>query len=381
LSLAKECCFNDFFASDLCYNIRETEIRYEKGTNMEKSLKKIAETYNISVATLSRVVNNKGNVRPETKERVLEILKKEQYVPNYMARSLKTNSSTTIGIIVPDISQKLFAGIIRGINRKLFESGYLVLLSDSEESEQKEKRYLDLMLRQCVDGLVIATVDPEHIDFRRFYALGIPVVFIDTIPDTELQVDAVLVDDYMVGQKMAKYFLQKGHTKIAVLTGTSGGFSPSVQRLKGFLDTCEKQGTAIPKELIYKLPYSQEESYRVIKKLLNGGGAGPITAVAAMHELMAIGTVKAIREQNLAIGEDISLIGCDLNERIQLFKPQITGVEQPEEEIGETVAGLLLQRLRQKALEGVDAMRESIGQKILLNPRFVIRDSCKNLKK
>lgn len=83
---------------------------------MEKSLKKIAETYHISVATLSRVVNNKGNVRPETKEKVLEILKKEQYVPNYMARSLKTNSSTTIGIIVPDISQKLFAGIIRGIN-------------------------------------------------------------------------------------------------------------------------------------------------------------------------------------------------------------------------------------------------------------------------
>ncbi len=348
---------------------------------MEKSLKKIAETYNISVATLSRVVNNKGNVRPETKERVLEILKKEQYVPNYMARSLKTNSSTTIGIIVPDISQKLFAGIIRGINRKLFESGYLVLLSDSEESAQKEKRYLDLMLRQCVDGLVIATVDPEHIDFRRFYALGIPVVFIDTIPDTDLQVDAVLVDDYMVGQKMAKHFIQEGHTKTVVLTGTSSGFSPSVQRLKGFLDTYEKYGTSIPKDMIYKLPYDQEESYQVVKKLINKRDARPFTSIAAMHELMAIGAVKAIREQNLMIGEDISLIGCDLNERIQLFKPQITGVEQPEEEIGETVAGLLLQRLRQKMAEGADAMRESMGQKILLNPRFVIRDSCKNLKK
>ena len=347
---------------------------------MEKSLKKIAENYNISVATLSRVVNNKGNVRPETKERVLEILKKEQYVPNYMARSLKTNSSTTIGIIVPDISQKLFAGIIRGINRKLFEKGYLVLLSDSEESTQKEKRYLDLMLRQCVDGLVIATVDPEHIDFKRFYELGIPVVFIDTIPDTDLQVDAVLVDDYMVGQKMAKHFLQVGHTKTAVLTGSSGGFSPSVQRLKGFLETYEKQGIALPQNMIYKLPYRQEESYQVVKKLIKGRGTEQITAIAAMHELMAIGAVKAIREQNMMIGEDISLIGCDLNERIQLFKPQITGVEQPEEEIGETVAELLLQRLHQKAAWGVDAMRESMGQKILLNPRFVVRDSCKRLK-
>lgn len=347
---------------------------------MEKSLKKIAESYNISVATLSRVVNNKGNVRPETKERVLEILKKEQYVPNYMARSLKTNSSTTIGIIVPDISQKLFAGIIRGINRKLFERGYLVLLSDSEESSQKEKRYLDLMLRQCVDGLVIATVDPEHIDFKRFYALGIPVVFIDTIPDTDLQVDAVLVDDYMVGQKMAKYFLQEGHTKTAVLTGSSSGFSPSVQRLKGFLETYEKQGIILPQDMIYKLPYRQEESYQVVKKLIKRRGAGQITAIAAMHELMTIGAVKAIREQNMVIGEDISLIGCDLNERIQLFKPQITGVEQPEEDIGETVAELLLQRLHQKAAEGVDAMRESMGQKILLNPRFVVRDSCKRLE-
>lgn len=346
---------------------------------MEKSLKKIAETYHISVATLSRVVNNKGNVRPETKEKVLEILKKEQYVPNYMARSLKTNSSTTIGIIVPDISQKLFAGIIRGINRKLFESGYLVLLSDSEESSDKEKRYLDLMLRQCVDGLVIATVDPEHIDFGRFYALGIPVVFIDTIPDTELQVDAVLVDDYMVGQKIAKYFLGEGHTKIAVLTGCSSGFSPSVQRLKGFLDTCEKQGVSIPKEMVCKLPYSQDESYRAVKKILERRDTKPVTAIAAMHELMTIGAVRAIREQDLTIGEDISLIGCDLNERLQLFRPQITGVEQPEEEIGETVAGLLLQRLRQKNKEGADAMRESIGQKILLNPRFVARDSCKNI--
>lgn len=82
----------------------------------------------------------------------------------------------------------------------------------------------------------------------------------------------------------------------------------------------------------------------------------------------------------MVIGEDISLIGCDLNERIQLFKPQITGVEQPEEEIGETVAELLLQRLHQKAAEGADAMRGSMGQKILLNPRFVVRDSCKKLE-
>lgn len=347
---------------------------------MASSLKAIAAKYKVSVATLSKVINDQDGVRPETRERILEIFQKENYIPNNIARSLRKNSTGIIGVIIPDIKQQFFNMITRGIEKNISDEGYLILLSDTEESPEKEEKYLELMFRQCVDALVVATVDAKHIDLQKIYNMGIPVVFIDTIPETDLCMDAVLVDDYLIGEKIARYLLQLGHKKIAAITGNAEDSTPSVKRLEGLVETCRKSACPIPDTLICKAGYEEKYGYEAMQKLLGGRDKHFFTAVAVMHELIAIGAIKAIREEGLKIGEDISLIGCDLNERIQLSSPQITNVKQPEQEIGRMVAELLLQRLKQKKTGGTEEMLQNIGHKILLAPVMDIRESCKKLE-
>ncbi len=347
--------------------------------SMASSLKAIAAKYKMSVGTLSKVINNQEGISQRTRERVLEILEKEHYIPNNIARSLRKNSTGIIGVIIPDIKQQFFNMITRGIERDISKEGYLILLSDTEESPDKEKQYLELMFRQCVDALVVATVDAKHIDLQKIYNMGIPVVFIDTIPETDLSLDAVLVDDYLIGEKIAKYLLRLGHKKIAAITGNGEDSTPSVKRLEGLVDTCRKSGCPIPGELMCRVGYEETCGYEAMRKLLSDRKNRPFTAVAVMHELISVGAIRAIREHGLKIGEDISLIGCDLNERIQLSTPQITNVKQPEQEIGQMVASLLLQRLKQKQMGGTGEMLQDIGRKVLLSPIMDIRESCKKI--
>ncbi len=347
---------------------------------MASSLKVIAAKYKVSVSTLSKVINDQDGIRPETRQRILEILQKENYIPNNIARSLRKNSTGIIGVIIPDIKQQFFNMITRGIEKHISEEGYLILLSDTEESPEKEEKYLELMFRQCVDALVVATVDAKHIDLQKIYNMGIPVVFIDTIPETDLCMDAVLVDDYLIGEKIARHLLQLGHKEIAAITGNAEDSTPSVRRLEGLVETCKKGGCPISEKLICKAGYEERHGYEAMQKLLRCRDKHNFTAVAVMHELIAIGAIKAIREQGLKIGEDISLIGCDLNERVQLSSPQITNVRQPEQEIGRMVADLLLQRLEQKRMGGTEEMLQNIGHKILLSPIMDIRESCKKLE-
>ena len=226
----------------------------------------------------------------------------------------------------------------------------------------------------------MATVDAKHIDLQKIYNMGIPVVFIDTIPETDLCMDAVLVDDYLIGEKIARHLLQLGHKEIAAITGNAEDSTPSVRRLEGLVETCKKGGCPISEKLICKAGYEERHGYEAMQKLLRCRDKHNFTAVAVMHELIAIGAIKAIREQGLKIGEDISLIGCDLNERVQLSSPQITNVRQPEQEIGRMVADLLLQRLEQKRMGGTEEMLQNIGHKILLSPIMDIRESCKKLE-
>lgn len=343
---------------------------------MSNSLKDIAKKYNISIATFSRVINGKDNVKPSTRQWVLEILQKENYVQNNIARSLKTSSTETIGIIIPDIRQDFFCRIIRGIDKKMSAAGYSILLSATNEDETKEDRYLDLMLRQQVDALVIALVNPHNPKLLAFYDRGIPVVFIDNLPQFEFAYDAVLVDNYRVGQMLAQYLLEIGHTQVAVITG-SVTVTPSQHRLDGFVDSYRQAGYSIPENLIKRALYEEEDSLAAARDLMETRKTQPFTAVAAMHEMMTTGAIKAIREQGLHIGRDISIAGCDVRDKLQLSVPQITSILQPEDEIGQCAASVLLERLEQKSKREDSSFLREVGRQVLLEPNLLIRDSCK----
>ncbi len=354
---------------------------------MASSLKQIAEKYHISVATLSRVINHKEpeKVSEKTRKRVFEILEKEHYVPNNIARSLRVNNTKTVGILVPDVRLEFFDRIIRSIENKLSEQDYMIMLADSQESIDKEAKYLELMLAHCVDALVMAPVNvsreffPESL-IRRICHSGTPIVFIDSIPSLDEPVDSVLSDDYEAGEKIARYFASLGHKKAAVITGDQVGFSPMERRLKGYSDVCRELGMDLTDARIRKVPFLESAGYEAMTDLLDNREKEPFTCLAVMSELMMIGALRALQDRKVQIGEDISLVGCDLNHRLQLLSPQITGVEQPVEQIGQTVAELLIGRLNVKQNDGVEEMLRRAGQRVFYSSTLIARESCIDLK-
>ena len=339
------------------------------------TLKEIANQLGISVSTLSRVINNKGNVNRVTQERVEEALSKANYVPNTIARALKMNNTNIVGIIIPDIRERLFSEIISGIDGELFDYGYSILLADSNESGEKEKFYLDILMQQRVDALVLATTTIYDCRAENYLDAGIPTVFIDSLPhNITKQYDAVLVDNYLAGRIGAQYLLDLGHTDVAVITGINA--TPAIERLRGFQDTYSNAGAPIPDTLISSGYFKKKDGIECMGELLALRSKNPYTAVVVMFEMMVAGAFEVLREHGLKVPEDISLLGYDVQDKMGLAVPAITTVNQPENKIGKITASLLLDRLKVKRDKGVGQMKQDEGHKILLTPFLHIADSC-----
>lgn len=347
---------------------------------MVKTLKDIANELGISVSTVSRVVNNKNRVKPETRKMVMEALKKTNYVPNQVARSLKKNSTKTIGVIIPDISELYFSQIIRGIDSIVCRDGYSIILADTGESKQREEHYLDIMFQQRVDALVLATVDMGGKKVMNFIDNDIPVVFIDNLPSINMPIDAVLIDNVMAGKTAVNHLLSLGHTRIASIHGfvteTTGA-----GRLKGYRQAIGEAGLPMDENLVRCGNLKEETGLTCMDELLDNYKEHPFTAVCTMSELITNGAIKSIRNHGLKIPEDIAFVGFDIHDRMGLIVPSITTVRQPEIQIGKYVGELLLKRF-DEARKPPEEKSENMltKQKIFLSSYMEIHESCGSKK-
>ncbi len=309
------------------------------------TLKDVARQLNLSISTVSRVVNNKGNVKEETRQRVLSCLDKCQYVPNEIARSLKSQESMTIGVIVPDICEVFLNRIIRGIDRIVSGAGYMLIVADSNESKKVERRYLDVMFQKRVDALVIASVDLKRPNVDLFLDHNKPVVFIDNLPELEgAEANYVIVDNKQASKIAVEELLRNGHRDIAVIVG-SVEETTGADRLEGYTKTLQQHGIPVDPELIAFGNYKKDDGYRCMCELLEHRSRRPFTAVYVTSEMMTIGALQAIRERGLVIGQDISVIGFDVHDDLGLATPKITTIRQPENAIGIRSGELLLRLL------------------------------------
>ena len=309
------------------------------------TLKDVAQKLNISVSTVSRVVNNKGYVKADTRARVLSCLDECHYVPNEIARSLKAQESMTIGVIVPDICEVFLSRIIKGIDLIVSKAGYMLIVADSNESKQVERRYLDNLFQKRVDALVIATVDLKAPNIERFVGHNIPVVFIDNLPEHRDETTKyVIVDNRQASRMAVQELVNAGHRRIAVLVGSEEE-TIGADRLAGYEDALEANGIEFDPALVAYGNFKKDDGYRCMKKLLLQRSAHPFTAVYVTSEMMTIGALQAIREFDLQVGRDISLIGFDVHDDLGLATPKITTIRQPEMEIGIRTGQLLMQLL------------------------------------
>lgn len=307
------------------------------------TISELAKELGVSVSTVSRALNGKSVVKEDTRQMVLEAAEKYCYVPNEIARSLKKSSTKTMAVVLPDISETFFGTIVKEIDRVVSGQGYMLILADTHENADNEKKYLDMLYTRRVDALVLATVDCSGSTVRRFMESGAPVVFIDNVPDFQ-ELDAVTIDNRQASRMAVECLAAHGHRRIAVIAGSEKE-TTGVDRLAGYEEAMAERNIPVDRKLVAYGNYKWESGYLQMKRLLALRKENPFSAVYAISEKMTYGAMRAIAESGLRVPEDISVVGFDIHQVGMEPRQKITSVRQPEVEIGRRVGELLLRRL------------------------------------
>ncbi len=302
------------------------------------SIKDVAEAAGVSTATVSRVLSNGLHVRPEVRERVMATVERLGYRPNLVARSLRSQQSSTIGLIVSDISNPFFTAISRAVEDTAYQQGFSVLLCNTDENPEKEAIYLNLMRDTAVAGAIMSPTRQTIANFADSN-FPFPIVVVDrSISNGE--VDAVLLDNVDAAYRLITHVIERGYKRIAVLCSE---MSTGLERQIGYEKALRAHGLAPKSEYMKYVSPKAEAGYTATLKMLDL--AEPPDALFTVNGLIAEGALQAIRESNLTIPADIALVTFDETAWSSLVQPPITLIAQPTYEIGKTAAELLMQRI------------------------------------
>ena len=302
------------------------------------SIKEVAEAAGVSTATVSRVLSNKPHVRPELRDKVMEAVESLGYRPNLIARTLRSQRSNAIGLIVSDIRNPYFTAISRAVEDIAYDQGYQVVFCNSDEDPEKEASYLRLMRDQNIAGVIFSPTRQvsENIDSVRFES---PMVIVDrSVKPNGFEVDIVRIDNVDAGYRLTNHLINNGYCKIIGLFGEAS--TTGRERRMGFEKALQEANLPVMGRYI---PPRIESGYITTIEVLLGDD--PPDAILTTNSLLMAGALKAIQELKLQIPEQVALVGFDRTTWSTLVQPSITLIEQPTKEIGKSAAELLLQRI------------------------------------
>jgi LacI family transcriptional regulator len=326
------------------------------------TIRDIAKKANVSVATVSAVVNSSAYVSPPLKRRVTKALKQLDYLPNEIARSLRNKKTRSLGVVIPDITNPFFTSVVRGIEDTANNSGYAVILCNSDEDHNKENLYINMLRSKHVDGLLLAAagINIKYPENPKF-----PIVYINRIP-LNPNVDSVIVNNFKGAYEATQYLIELGHTKIAMISGMPGLYTTG-ERLRGYKEVMASSKLPFIKEFIRqgngRLASGYEKGMELLKLHKRP------TAIFVTNNLMTLGVMKAMDELHLSCPQDVSIVGFDEVEWTDVF--QFTTVAQPAYEMGKQSAELLISRVEGKATKEI--------KRIILDPTLKIRESCREV--
>jgi len=329
------------------------------------TIKDIAKDLNISPSTVSRALRDHPDISIKTKERVNSMAKELDYHPNSIAQSLKRRKTYLIGVIVPEIKNNFFSAAISGIEEIAYRDGYAIIVSQSNESYERECINIRALISNRIAGLLISislstTRDDQ---FRLLERQKIPFVFFDRVLEN-YEASKVVVDDFNGAFKAVEYLINSGYRRIAHLAGPKH-LSVSHYRLNGYMAALKKHNIAYDENLVVTGGLEEESGYNGFTKLLELDQLPD--AVFAANDPVAIGAFQKIREQGLKIPENIALLGFCNNPISQLVEPAITTVNQPAYQVGKRAAELLL--------EQINSPKNFILRKEVLKTELIVRDS------
>ena len=298
----------------------------------DPTLESISQQLDVSVSTVSRVLNGKWEkyrISKKTAEKILETAKQLNYSPNQLARGLRLSRTNTIGLMIPDIANPFFAKIASYIEKSARDSGYSVIVSDSEEKTSIEKSSLQTLTSRKIDGIVLSPVGEDSSHLIQASDKNIPIVLIDRY-FAGLKLPYVGTDNFKGSFEAVNYLIENGHKRIAFVQGIQNT-SVNQDRVKGYIEALKSHNIAVDFDLIVGDSFGEENGYVETKLLVNLDN--PPTAIFAGSNLISLGALRALDEENLKVPQDISIISFDEQPYSGYLATPMTTVSQPSKEI------------------------------------------------
>ena len=327
----------------------------------------VAREAGVSMATVSRVVNNNPNVKPQTRKKVFEAIERLGYRPNAVARGLASKKTTTVGVVIPDISNAIFAEVARGIEDIANMYHYNIILCNADKKKDKEIRVINTLLEKQVDGLLFmgGAVTDEHL--QAFKTANVPIVLCATT-DENGTIPSVDIDHESAAFDAVQTLIAQGHRSIAMIGGTLQDPANGYARFQGYKRALETAGITYDENMVRIGNYRYESGVEAMKYFIDLP-TRPSAVFSATDE-MAIGAIHAIQDSGLKVPDDISVISVDNSRMASMVRPQLTTVAQPMYDIGAVSMRLLTKLMKKEAVENAKVVlphevitRQSVGSK------------------
>ncbi|WP_405575784.1 LacI family DNA-binding transcriptional regulator [Winogradskyella sp. Asnod2-B02-A] len=332
------------------------------------TLKDIANALNISPAAVSKAMHDDSRISDKTKKAVKRIAKELDYQPNHLASALRKGKSNLVGVIVPRTNSNFFSSVLENMESVLNKAGYNIIITQSNESFEKECKNIDTLLFTQVDGIIASmaneTVDLSH--YEKIKSKGIPLILFDR-GENDLNVDYIGINDYDSSHMIVEHLVEKGCKRIAHI----GGYRRTRifnNRIRGYVDALEKNNLPIDASLIIESALTLEDGRREMERLLKLKNRPDAVYIAS--DYAALGALQILNENEVKVPEDIRLIGFGNEPFTSLVTPSISSIKQHSKDIGRLAAETFLKRVEQPEL------KQSLN-KIILNAELIIRDSSK----
>lgn len=335
---------------------------------MSITIKDVARKANVSISTVSRVINNSKPVSDDIKLRVVKVIDELGYKPNPVARSLVTKKSRLLGVIVPDISDAYIAELLNAIEEVAKTYDYDIILCNSYGSQKSEDHYLNLLQTKQVEGMIFLTykISDSHKSF--FESNKMPVVMINR-DSSKLNISAVSVNHFEAIYEMTQKLFEYGHKKIVLIRNGKTEDVFGKEHINGYMEAHEKNGVKFDESLVFEGEFKMDKAYDICKSLIDNKNLP--TAIIATTDAMAIGAINCLVDNGYKVPDDISVVGFYDTKLARLYRPQLTTIHQPIYDIGAVAIRLLIKQIKGESKE---------TQQFKLPHTLVERDSLKKIK-
>ncbi|HHD2717450.1 TPA: LacI family DNA-binding transcriptional regulator [Clostridium perfringens] len=335
------------------------------------NIRDIARLAGVGVSTVSRVINDHPDVKDETREKILKIIKESNYIPNNSARILKKNNTNNIGVLVKGVFNPFFAEMINIIGNRINEAGYTMILQQNDYATEDDVDNLIAFVKEKrLQGIICLGGNFLNINDESFQFLDIPVVLtsVNTLSkESKSKFSSIGIDNVLAAKASIQYIIDKGHRNIGILLGEKNDVGISGLRLEGYKKALEENNIPYSEENVFIGDYDYSGAYRVTKEIINN--RKDITAIFSISDIMAVGAAKSVIDQGLQVGEDISIMGFDGMDISKYYNPGITTVKQPKKNMANNSIDLLLALLAKK----------EDHKHIIFETKIIERESCKEV--